>query len=133
MEDEQSFLQAIRERPDDTALRLVFADWLEEQGDPRGELIRTLHALTRSVTVPDRERLEVRLRSLLADGVKPVGPFWTKSIRGVIRDYHRAANASPDAKTSVFDVVGTILSIPMILLAVGFGLLWCLSFLLGYR
>jgi len=80
MHDEATFLQAMQENPEDTALRLVFADWLEERGDPRGELIRLLHTLTQSIEVPHRSKLEDRLRSLLAAGVQPVGPFWTNSI-----------------------------------------------------
>jgi uncharacterized protein (TIGR02996 family) len=36
----ESFLRAIFEKPDDDFLRLVYADWLEEHGDPRGEFIR---------------------------------------------------------------------------------------------
>jgi uncharacterized protein (TIGR02996 family) len=39
MDRETSLLTQLAERPDDRALRLVFADWLQEQGDPRGELI----------------------------------------------------------------------------------------------
>src|SRR5579883_2358476 len=36
-----AFLQAICENPDDDTARLVFADWLDEQGDPeRAEFIR---------------------------------------------------------------------------------------------
>jgi uncharacterized protein (TIGR02996 family) len=35
-----AFLAAIRDNPDDDASRLIFADWLEEQGDPRGEFLR---------------------------------------------------------------------------------------------
>lgn len=54
MHDEQAFLQAMQENPEDNTLRLVFADWLEERGDPRGELIRLLHTLTQAVEVPDR-------------------------------------------------------------------------------
>ena len=80
MNDEQDFLQAMQENPEDTSLRLVFADWLEERSDPRGELIRLLHTLTQSVEVVDRDKLEERLRGLLASGVQPVGPFWTNSI-----------------------------------------------------
>jgi uncharacterized protein (TIGR02996 family) len=38
--EEQAFLAAILADPDDDAPRLVFADWLEERGDPRGEFIR---------------------------------------------------------------------------------------------
>jgi sulfatase modifying factor 1 len=80
MNDEASFIQAMLEKPEDNHLRLVFADWLEERGDSRGELIRLLHRLTQAIDVPDRSKLEDRLRSLLADGVQPVGPFWTNSI-----------------------------------------------------
>jgi uncharacterized protein (TIGR02996 family) len=78
--DEASFVRAMQEHPEDASLRLVFADWLEERGDPRGELIRLLHTLTQSVEVPDRAKLEERLRGLLAAGVQPVGPFWTNSL-----------------------------------------------------
>lgn len=39
MDRETSLLMQLAERPEDRALRLVFADWLQEQGDPRGELI----------------------------------------------------------------------------------------------
>ncbi len=35
-----AFLDAIRAAPADDAPRLIYADWLEEQGDPRGEFIR---------------------------------------------------------------------------------------------
>ena len=38
--EESPFLRAIFEQPDDVANRLVFADWLEERGDPLAELIR---------------------------------------------------------------------------------------------
>jgi uncharacterized protein (TIGR02996 family) len=38
--DEAPFLAAIQADPDDQAPRLIYADWLEERGDPRGELIR---------------------------------------------------------------------------------------------
>ncbi|MFO0740117.1 MAG: TIGR02996 domain-containing protein [Labilithrix sp.] len=36
---EADFLAAIHAAPDDDELRAVFADWLTERGDPRGELI----------------------------------------------------------------------------------------------
>ncbi len=35
-----AFLKDIKENPDDDTPRLVLADWLEEQGDPRGEFVR---------------------------------------------------------------------------------------------
>ncbi|MCI0455434.1 MAG: TIGR02996 domain-containing protein [Gemmataceae bacterium] len=40
MTDEADFLQNILDNPDEDANRLVYADWLEERGDPRAELIR---------------------------------------------------------------------------------------------
>lgn len=39
MDREAALLLQLAERPDDPALRLVFSDWLQEQGDERGEVI----------------------------------------------------------------------------------------------
>jgi len=49
---DERFLQAIIENPDDDAPRLVYADWLEERGDPRGEFIRVQCQLAR---LPDND------------------------------------------------------------------------------
>ena len=40
MSEEQAFLDEITRNPDDDAPRLVYADWLEERGDIRGEYLR---------------------------------------------------------------------------------------------
>jgi uncharacterized protein (TIGR02996 family) len=40
MGDDAAFLRAIQEDLDDSGRRLVYADWLEERGDPRGEYLR---------------------------------------------------------------------------------------------
>jgi uncharacterized protein (TIGR02996 family) len=40
MSDRDAFLRAIREHPDDDTVRLVFADWLDDRGDPLGGFIR---------------------------------------------------------------------------------------------
>jgi uncharacterized protein (TIGR02996 family) len=45
--DHPDFLAAILANPDDDSLRLIFADWLEERGDPRGEFIRVQIELAR--------------------------------------------------------------------------------------
>lgn len=37
---EAGMLAAIEREPEDDALRSVYADWLEERGDPRGEYLR---------------------------------------------------------------------------------------------
>ncbi len=80
MNTEDAFFTAIGNNPADVSIRLIFADWLEEQGDARGELLRLLHVLTQELHPPERPTLEARLRELLAAGVEPVGPFWTNSI-----------------------------------------------------
>lgn len=45
MRASEHFLVAIRASPDDDAPRLVYADWLEERGDVRGEFIAIQCAL----------------------------------------------------------------------------------------
>jgi uncharacterized protein (TIGR02996 family) len=49
--DEDGFLTAIRADLEDEAVRLVYADWLEERGDPRGDFLR-LHLALKSLS-PD--------------------------------------------------------------------------------
>jgi uncharacterized protein (TIGR02996 family) len=68
MTQDDGFLHAVREDPDDDAPRLVYADWLEERGDPRGEFIRADCALARlPAGDPRRPALEERRRLLLAE------------------------------------------------------------------
>lgn len=43
--DDRAFREAIQADPDDDTARLVYADWLEEGGDVRGELFRLLTQL----------------------------------------------------------------------------------------
>src|SRR5262249_37551795 len=40
MTDETPFLRAILAKPGDATTRLVYADWLEERGDPRSPFLR---------------------------------------------------------------------------------------------
>src|SRR5262249_34751659 len=40
MNDDRAFIRAIQSSPNDPTLRLVYADWLEERGDPRGDFLR---------------------------------------------------------------------------------------------
>jgi uncharacterized protein (TIGR02996 family) len=64
-EQRASLLQAIREQPDDDAPREVYADWLLEQGDVRGEFIRIQCELARSQwDGPERDRLLERQQEL---------------------------------------------------------------------
>jgi uncharacterized protein (TIGR02996 family) len=44
-QEEGAFLRAIRSAPDDSAPRLVYADWLDERHDPRGAVVRLIERL----------------------------------------------------------------------------------------
>ncbi len=65
MTHEDAFLQAMTEAPDDDGPRLVYADWLEERGDPRGEFLR-LECWLRGLreTCPESRGLRQRLSVL---------------------------------------------------------------------
>jgi uncharacterized protein (TIGR02996 family) len=67
MDQRQAFLQAIIDAPDDDTPRLVFADWLDEHGDPdRAEFIRAQLALEPlEKWSPHRMDLEDRVADLL--------------------------------------------------------------------
>jgi uncharacterized protein (TIGR02996 family) len=67
MTEEADFLRAMEENPNDLALRMVFADWLEERGDHplKGELLRLTHTLTQAIDVPQRANLEARFQALV--------------------------------------------------------------------
>jgi uncharacterized protein (TIGR02996 family) len=78
MTHDEAFLQAILEAPDDDTPRLIYADWLEEQDDPRGEFIRVQCQLARlAPDDPARPALEERERRLYAE----VSPGWPGSPR----------------------------------------------------
>jgi uncharacterized protein (TIGR02996 family) len=72
------FLRAVVEKPDDDAVRLIYADWLEEHGQPeRAEFVRVQCALARGASGPRRADLEARQRLLL----EGQGQEWGKPFR----------------------------------------------------
>jgi uncharacterized protein (TIGR02996 family) len=78
MIQDDGFLQAVLEDPDDDGVRLVYADWLEERGEPRAEFIRADCALARlRAGDPRRPALEGRRRQLLAEH----GDAWLGRLR----------------------------------------------------
>jgi uncharacterized protein (TIGR02996 family) len=81
MTQDDAFLQAIMENPDDDTPRLIYADWLEERGDPRGEFIRVQCQLTRMSPGDERriplEQLERRLLERHQDA-------WLGSLRSLL-------------------------------------------------
>jgi uncharacterized protein (TIGR02996 family) len=58
--DRAVFLEAIRADPADATARMVYADWLDEQGDPYGEVVRLLCEVQREAyaDTPAWQRLE---------------------------------------------------------------------------
>lgn len=64
--DNRRFMAAIQSRPDDDTPRLIYADWLEEQGDVRAELIRLQCRLERLPDDdPSRESHEIIEKKLV--------------------------------------------------------------------
>jgi uncharacterized protein (TIGR02996 family) len=77
MTDPDPFLRAIVEDPDDDAVRLIYADWLEENGQPeRAEFIRIQCTLAGRVSARQSLELQRRQHRLLAEyGTDWVGPL----------------------------------------------------------
>jgi uncharacterized protein (TIGR02996 family) len=67
MHHEDAFLQAIIANPEDPAPRLVYADWLEEQGQAERAEFARVQAMLRQTPASDprHERLEARHAELL--------------------------------------------------------------------
>jgi uncharacterized protein (TIGR02996 family) len=77
---EEVLLQALHADPADDTARLALADWLEEQGDVRGELLRLHVALRQKPAGADLAACMARLRELLAAGVRPCVPRLTNPV-----------------------------------------------------
>ncbi len=74
--DERWFLAHGAEAPEDLARRSVFADWLLERGDPRGELIALQLAAVERPLTPKERRREGAL-------VKKHARAWLRSLTGL--------------------------------------------------
>ncbi|MGF1580956.1 MAG: SUMF1/EgtB/PvdO family nonheme iron enzyme [Gemmataceae bacterium] len=79
MSDFESLLHAI---PNDSNVAFILADYLEEQDDPRCELLRLSYTLKDlSQITPERLAMEERLRELvLVEKLDPVMPRYTNEI-----------------------------------------------------
>jgi uncharacterized protein (TIGR02996 family) len=58
---DDAFLRAILACPEDDAPRLIYADWLEERGDPRGHLLRIAREMSQTPVCSARYR-KLRIR-----------------------------------------------------------------------
>jgi uncharacterized protein (TIGR02996 family) len=77
----RGFLEDIIAHPDDDAPRLIFADWLEEQGDgARAEFIRSQIERAR---LPDWDAGQVRLRLREQELLAQHGQKWKEGLPDV--------------------------------------------------
>ena len=78
MNYDEAFVQEVRTNPQDDTPRLIFADYLDEAGDPRGEFIRVQVELSNlPVHDPGRRSLEAREAELL----ETFGEEWLAPLR----------------------------------------------------
>lgn len=91
-DDDRALVEEIRLRPQDTLPRLVYADYLEERGEPRGEFIRVQCELAElTVGDPSRAALLNREQELLrSHGESWLAPLRRLGARGVsVRCFQR--------------------------------------------
>jgi uncharacterized protein (TIGR02996 family) len=89
MSNDEAFIRGLLDDPDDDSLRLVYADWLEERGDIRSDLLRVAVALRKAT--PDH-RLFFTLRRRIQE-LRPLVPVsWlVKVLRTIAEDDVRQA------------------------------------------
>jgi len=80
MSHERAFLDAIRAEPDDATHRLVFADWLDDRGDPRGPFIR---CQVRAEQLPACDPARLALEEEAADLLERHRGDWLTDLAGV--------------------------------------------------
>lgn len=73
MADDHAFLSAISANPNDLVTRLVYADWLDERGDLRAELVR-LQVRLLGLSSDDPEHPSLKAREQELRGQCP--PYW---------------------------------------------------------
>lgn len=86
MADRDAFLRTIRENPHDDGPRLVFADWLEEQGEcDYAELIRSMCERARLVSSGTDEATKRKMAER-EDSLRDANPGWSElpELAGVV-------------------------------------------------
>ncbi len=72
MSEEAAFLEALKANPADDTARLVYADWLDEHGEPaKAEYLRLVAMLARAEQDYAREQLDVARTLALAEQLHP--------------------------------------------------------------
>jgi uncharacterized protein (TIGR02996 family) len=85
MSERDPFLDAVLAEPEDDAVRLIYADWLEERGDPRGPFVRA----------------QVRLAGLPEDD--PARPDLDEQARDLLREHEEEWAAGLPGKAAAWE------------------------------
>lgn len=81
LSEEQAFLLSAVESPEDITRRLIFADWLEERGDCRGEWLRTTCQQQEANSAGDTARADALAK--IADSQRSkIHPDWAALLDG---------------------------------------------------
>ena len=84
MNKAQQFQKEIAAQPNDVDTRLVYADWLEENGDPLGEFIRVQCQL-QEMDIADDRYCDLKSRELQL--LRQNNKGWARTIRPLVRDW----------------------------------------------
>jgi uncharacterized protein (TIGR02996 family) len=90
---EAQLVRAILDAPDDDGPREVYADWLTERGDPRGELVSLSLAQSRLVVSSPRwTEMELLIRERMRFAPAPVIPELPRAVWGLRRGVYEAVS-----------------------------------------
>jgi uncharacterized protein (TIGR02996 family) len=78
MHNDEAFLRAIADNPADKDLRLVYADWLDEQDDPRAEFLRVQEAFRQQ---PTDKSTYLKLCEQERKLIRKLDPSWVQRVR----------------------------------------------------
>jgi uncharacterized protein (TIGR02996 family) len=93
MPDESAFLRGLLASPDDNDLRRVYADWLEECGDPRGAFLRLEAALHQC-----EPRARPELSERLHQARRPLNARWVALVERPLTGW-RIVRTRPSPRT----------------------------------
>jgi uncharacterized protein (TIGR02996 family) len=115
----EDFERTLAENPNDTEAYLVYADWLQSQGDRQGELIAVEHKLATGGANKELEKAAQALRAELAGGLIEYEPYLKLEWHlGFIKSARVALEY--DASHEATDIVRDLLAHPSARLLQGF-------------
>jgi uncharacterized protein (TIGR02996 family) len=83
MSDEEGFIRALQATPEDDAIRLIYADWLEDHDQgPRAELIRVQCTLA---ALPEEDSSRAALEKRSAELLARHGASWSEGLPGKVQ------------------------------------------------